>query len=147
MTYTQKEKEKIFTKVCFRIESGEAVRTVLKDKDMPDSKTFYDWMKKDDKLLQQYARATTERAICMFEDMLDIADSVDGDVMIVDGKEVTNHHKIQRDRLRVDTRKWALSKLMPSKYGEKLDLTTDGEKLNSPKEIVIVSNGKDIKLK
>ena len=35
-------------------------------------------------------------------------------------------------RLQVDARKWMLGKLNPKKYGEKLDVTSDGEKLNTP---------------
>lgn len=47
----------------------------------------------------------------MFEQMLDIADGSSEDV--------------QRDRLRVDTRKWALSRMSPRKYGDKLALGGD----------------------
>ena len=34
---------------------------------------------------------------------------------------------VQRDRLRVDSRKWIASKLKPKKYGEKLELAGDKE--------------------
>ena len=51
----------------------------------------------------------------MFEELIEIADEEKKDVM--------------RSRLRVDTRKWYLSKIVPKKYGEKLDLTSKGEKL------------------
>ena len=51
--------------------------------------------------------------------------------MSEDGKVVTNHNVIQRDRLRVDARKWALSKMNPKKYGDKVDVTSGGEKINN----------------
>ena len=41
-----------------------------------------------------------------------------------DGNEVVNHNVIQRDRLRVDTRKWYLSKLNPKKYSDKIQVDT-----------------------
>ena len=47
----------------------------------------------------------------MADELLDIADG-DGDV--------------QRDRLRVDTRKWILSKLVPKKYGNKVTAEITG---------------------
>ena len=34
-------------------------------------------------------------------------------------------------RLKIDAKKWKLSKLAPKKYGDKIDVTTQGEKLNS----------------
>jgi hypothetical protein len=37
-----------------------------------------------------------------------------------DGIERTNHEVVARARLRVDTRKWAMSKLAPKKYGDRI---------------------------
>ncbi len=72
----------------------------------------------------------------MAEDILDIADDGSNDFMTitkgdktyeVENKEVTN-----RSRLRVDTRKWIMSKMKPKKYGDKLDMTTNGKDLPTP---------------
>jgi hypothetical protein len=41
----------------------------------------------------------------------------------------TNH--IQRDRLKVDTLKFVLGKLRARKWGDKIDVTTDGEKIEA----------------
>lgn len=38
------------------------------------------------------------------------------------GQERTNHEIVARSRLRTDTRKWMLSKVLPKVYGDKLDL-------------------------
>jgi hypothetical protein len=71
-------------------------------------------------------RACDHRADAIFEDVLDIADSQEGDkIKLSDGQEVTNHDVIQRARLRVDTRKWMAGKLRPTKYGDKLDVKVD----------------------
>jgi hypothetical protein len=37
---------------------------------------------------------------------------------------VPDYEHIAQSRLRVDTRKWLMSKLLPKKYGEKLDVAT-----------------------
>ena len=42
-----------------------------------------------------------------------------------EGNPITNHNVIQRDRLRVDARKWALSKMNPKKYGDKQAIEMD----------------------
>lgn len=73
----------------------------------------------------------------MAEDILDIADDGTNDYMMrerPDGTEyeLVNSEHIQRSRLRVDTRKWLMAKMKPKKYGEKLDLTTKGDKLPAP---------------
>lgn len=59
----------------------------------------------------------------MAEDILLIADDNGKDTYVSeDGVEQTDHDVIARARLRVDTRKWLLSKLQPKKYGDKMDL-------------------------
>ena len=61
-----------------------------------------------------------------FEDELnEIADDGRNDWMTVtrrDGSEieVANNEVLQRSRLRVDTRKWIMSKILPKRYGDKL---------------------------
>lgn len=141
MAYKPEQIELIFTKILDRIEEGEPIRKILKEKDMPDSVTFYKWLEKDEIKIKQYARAKEMYCEKMFDEIFNIADATADDVIIDDeGKEIVNHNVIQRDRLRVDTRKWALSKLLPKKYGDKLDLTSGGEKIQTP---VFTSNPLD----
>lgn len=80
----------------------------------------------------QYTRAREQRADNIFEEILDIVDCEDNDIIIDEnGNQRANNDVIQRDRLRVDARKWMLGKMSPKKYGDKLDITTDGEKVES----------------
>jgi len=62
----------------------------------------------------------------MFEDMLQIADDGSRDRVMVDGKLRVDNEVAARSRLRVDTRRWALSKLAPVKYGEKVTNVLEG---------------------
>ena len=41
-------------------------------------------------------------------------------------RKLQDHEHIQRARLRVDTRKWMLSKMLPKLYGDKLDVAHSG---------------------
>ena len=132
MAYSKKEIETIFKDITKQISKGKSLREVLRQADMPSSQTFYRWIDEDQEKSKQYARACSDRADVMFEDMFHIADATEDDViMSEDGKLITNHNVIQRDRLRVDTRKWALSKMNPKKYGDKVDVTSGGEKINN----------------
>jgi hypothetical protein len=126
--YTEDERTELFDAICESIIIGKSLRKALNEVDLP-AKTFFIWLREDETKSKQYAQAATERAELMFEDMLDIADDGRNDFIESEDGTRLNSENIQRSRLRVDTRKWALSKMMPKKYGDKLDLTTGGEKI------------------
>lgn len=78
----------------------------------------------------QYACAREIRSENIFEEILDIVDCEDNDIGIDEnGNPRVNNDVIQRDKLRVDARKWMLGKMAPKKYGDKIDVTSDGEKI------------------
>jgi len=107
-----------------RIAEGQAVRSICKDDWLPSERTFYKRLSEDPEFTQRYVRAREAQADAIFEECLSIADSQEGDVVIVDGKESVNHDVIARAKLRIDTRKWMAGKLRPKVYGEKLDLSS-----------------------
>ncbi len=77
--------------------------------------------------MDQYARAREAQAEVRADEIVDIADDESGDFTTdEDGKRVVNHEHIQRSRLRVDARKWVASKLLPKRYGDKLQHTGEG---------------------
>lgn len=126
MAYSQKQIETIFNTICESIEEGNSLRSILKSEDMPSSRTFFKWLQEDEQKVKQYARATEIRADLEFDYMLEIADDGTNDFTkkIIQGEEVEvlNSEHIQRSRLRIDTRKWILSKMNPKKYGDKIEL-------------------------
>ncbi len=66
-----------------------------------------------------YTRARDLGLQAMADELLDIADDSEQDFDPVTGK--VNQEYYQRSRLRVDTRKWYLSKLAPKRYGDRLE--------------------------
>lgn len=127
MAYSDKQKEEIFEKICLLIEKGGALRTILRDKDMPSSQTFFIWMDNDIDKSKRYARATDLRTDELVEQILEISDDQEGDTYTdADGNEQINHNVIQRARLRVDSRKWLAGKLRPKKYGDSSKVVIDG---------------------
>lgn len=141
MAYTPEEIEKVFQEILEYIEDGKPLRTILRDSDMPSSRTFYIWLDSDPDKVKRYARSTEIRAEEIFEDMLEIADDGTNDFMTITKGDVTynveDKEVTSRSRLRLDTRKWMLSKMQPKKYSDKLDITSDGDKLEAPKKIII----------
>ena len=75
----------------------------------------------DADLAVQYAKARDAMLEKMADDTLDIADQ--DPAMTAEGK--LDGVSVAHARLRVDTRKWLLSKLAPKKYGDKLELSGD----------------------
>jgi hypothetical protein len=78
---------------------------------------MYNWLRTHEDFLEQYARAKEEALDMLAEKILDIADDTSHDWVKRNGRYVVNHENIQRARLRIDSRKWLLSKLAPKKYG------------------------------
>lgn len=122
--------------ICERLALGESMRTVSSAKDMPAMSTIFRWLQEDrENFREQYARAKQESADAMAEDLLDISDDGVNDWMEkkygknADSTWVVNGEAVQRSKLRVDTRKWLMSKMKPKKYGDKLNLegTVDGK--------------------
>jgi len=72
----------------------------------------------------QFARAREIQAYVLEDDLKDIADDGANDWMERNDPEnpgwVANGEHLNRSRLRIDTRKWVASKILPKVYGEKL---------------------------
>ncbi|MDG3582037.1 hypothetical protein [Galbibacter pacificus] len=132
MAYTQEQRDKILDDICQFIRKGDTLRTALSKADKGDEgnsgysekgiswTTFYEWIDENPKKAEQYSRAIEIRAEKMAEELLDIADATADDIITdKDGKEIINHHVVNRDKLRVDTRKWLMSKMFAKKYSDK----------------------------
>jgi len=147
-----KYNEKLAEKICELIAtSSMGLREICKTNDFPDHATIRRWIKSNRKLNNEddkevgfcdlYARAKLEQADLLVEEMFDIADDGTNDWEKrhhPDGSEyyALNAEHVQRSRLRVDTRKWAASKLHPNKYGDKqqIDHTNKGAAFKSGPE-------------
>ena len=118
-------------KICERIALGESTRNILKDEEMPPSSVFYRWLLNEEKkeFREHYEIACNIRAELMFEQLNEIADESS---KIIVGDDKSDGARVQANRLRVDTRKWYLSKVLPKKYGDKIDMTTNGKDLPVP---------------
>lgn len=94
---------------------------------MPAKSTFLRWLSERPALQDQYARAREAQADHYADEIVEISDDGSNDWMSrQQGEEtvrVVDHEHISRSKLRVDSRKWLMSKLAPKKYGEKLELS------------------------
>ena len=123
--------QEIADTICERLMHGETLRQIVLDEAMPHRATVHRWLATNETFRDQYAQAREYQADTIFDEMFDIADDGSNDWMLRkqgdDEIEVINHEHIQRSRLRIDTRKWALARMAPKKYGEKIETTLKGD--------------------
>jgi hypothetical protein len=94
--------------------------------DLPSKFTINLWRYRHAEFSTQYAQAKLKQADLLAEEMLDIADDGTNDWMESFGEDGDTVYKlngehVQRSRLRIDTRKFLASKLLPKQYGQQAE--------------------------
>ena len=116
--------------------NGESLRGICRDEGMPAASTVCLWAATDKTFAEQYARAREIQAHTLVDEILEISDDGTNDWMerrseaekgagVETGWTVNGEH-IQRSRLRVDSRKWFASKVLPKIYGDKISQELSG---------------------
>lgn len=116
--------------ICSLLAEGKSVRSVALREDMPGASTMFRWLRDHKEFREQYARAKEESSDALYEELADIGEQAIEAALMVDPKSsnaVVSAHKLKADNL-----KWSMSKMKPKRYGDKLDVTSDGEKLPTP---------------
>lgn len=109
--------KKLADEICERIGEGESLRSITRDDAMPAMSQVFRWLSEKADFQEQYTRAKEQQAEVFEEMMLETA---------------RTEEDVQRARLIVDTMKWTASKLKPKKYGNQIDVTSDGKALPAP---------------
>ena len=101
--------------ICVRLIEGESLRSICRDPAMPAISTVCKWRNVHQEFAEQYARAREDQADTLADEIIAIADEA-------------TPEDVNVARLRVDSRKWAASKLKSKSYGDKLEQTHVGDK-------------------
>lgn len=113
-----------------RLMDGQSLRKICEDEAMPSRSTVLRWLAADTEGFEaKYARARVAQLMGEADALLELADQSrigmktttkgNGDIETVEGD------MIERTRMQIETRKWLLEKLIPKKYGAKLELSGD----------------------
>lgn len=100
---------------------------------MPAESTVRLWAAEDrEGFSAQYTRAREVGYLAMADETVEISDDGRNDWMERQSEEdkeryVLNGEHVQRSRLRVDTRKWLLSKALPKMFGDKITQELTGK--------------------
>jgi hypothetical protein len=116
--------------ICERIAAGQSLTEICSFEHLPTLQTLSTWANGEVKSVaatsfpEAYARARSLAIDRMAEEIKDISDDARNDWMDRQFGEQSvrcvDHEHVTRSKLRVDTRKFLLSKLRPEIYGDRL---------------------------
>ena len=113
--------------ILLRLANGETLKQVCEDDGMPVESAVRQWANNlDHPFSARYARARELGWLRMADELIDIADDGRNDWIEKKVKGGTirtvDEECVKRSQLRLDTRKWLLSKALPKIYGDKLEV-------------------------
>tara|TARA_Y100000310_G_scaffold42544_1_gene39826 strand:+ start:78 stop:617 length:540 start_codon:yes stop_codon:yes gene_type:complete len=117
--------------ICVRMVEGETLKEICTDSELPSLRTVYRWLAKEPTFWHAYARAREAQTDRMADEIVEIADDAANDYTERVGRDgeverVLDPENVQRSRLRIDTRKWLMSKFAARRFGDKVQLEMTG---------------------
>lgn len=107
-------------RICDALAGGSSLRKAAEAEGMSHA-TVLLWVREHSHFADQYARAREAGYALLADELIQIADDGKNDTYTDDDGNVrTDQDVVSRSRLRLDTRKWLLSKMLPKVYGDKL---------------------------
>ena len=109
--------------ICDRIAEGFTLREIANELGCAPS-AVVGWANRDPEFAERYARALEVRMELYADEIIEIAEDSRNDWVTRQDKgqeyQALNDEHIKRTQLRIDARKWLMSKLAPKKYGERI---------------------------
>lgn len=110
----------IIDEIIAGVASGRSLANVVaSDPGMPDARSVYRWLNEDDDFRLAYLRACSNRSLVYADTIGDIAQAV------LAGKIDPNGARVA-----IDSYKWLASKLVPTTYGERQEVTVTHQHLH-----------------
>lgn len=126
------ERDDTVKQVCALMYEGQSLRQSCKAVGMSHS-TFQKWLREDPALLGPYNAAREAMMDKWADEIMTLADApVEKTPAGATDMGAVNQRKIQ-----IEARKWLLGKLAPKKYGDKVEITSDGT-VNTIQSVVMI---------
>ncbi len=97
----------------------QSLTAVCEERGMPNRATVFKWLELHEEFAAAYADARRSQAHAAFDHILELCDELAASGLA--------HEDITALKVRIDTLKWATSKLLPKVYGDKLTLGGDAD--------------------
>jgi hypothetical protein len=131
--------QKLADEIAERIGNGEPLAQICRDDHMPALRTVYDWQDAHEQFSASIARARDAGYDNIAVDALAILDEEPERVVTLTGDDRSESRidsaSVQRAKNRFEGRLKLLAKWDAKRYGDKLDLTSGGDKIGLSAEI------------
>lgn len=133
MAYTKKEIDSAKKLILDDLSTGKSLKNILDhNKKTPSRATVYQWLNEhhsdyDKEFLNNYVQAREDSADLDAEIVQEIAD-----------KTLKGEYDPAAARVALDAYKWSAGKKKPKKYGDKMDITSDGKRMNTQITVEII---------
>lgn len=107
-------------KILRGIAAGQTVSDLCAVSGMPSEQLVYRWISDRPDFAEAFDEARKRGVDALVDQMLAIADGTD----VSDGSGLKDRDTVQRAKLRIEVRKWLVSKLAPHKYGDRTEQKT-----------------------
>jgi hypothetical protein len=131
--------QKIADEIAERLGNGEPLAQICRDEHMPGLTTVYDWQNRHEGFSERIARARDAGYDHIAVDALTILDEKPERIVTMTGDDRSESRidsaSVQWAKNRFEGRLKLLAKWDAKRYGDKLDLTSGGEKLGLSAEL------------
>ena len=112
--------------ICDEVANGENIISVLKESNFPSWSTFRRWKNEHEELRTLYVNSQQDKGIALENEIDDVMQCLkDGEMEASVGNVL------------IQTLKWKMGKFYPKMFGDKLDVTSGGDKFQTPSAIQI----------
>ncbi len=120
---------KVIECVLEELAEGKTLSDICAQADYPSYQTVMRWVYDDvDGFYERYTKAREIGIHAIIDETIKISDDSSGDAKLnAQGDTVMDGEFVARSRLRVDTRKWLASKIVPKIYGDKVQQEVTGK--------------------
>ena len=123
--------DELAAEICRRLSEGESLNKICEEDGKPSRGTVMAWVRDDvNGFAAKYARARELQAHFLAQEIIDIANTPEPGVTVTvkadGGMEEKRGDMIDHRKLKIDARKWYLSKVLPKVYGDKQQIEHSG---------------------
>jgi len=117
--------------ICDEVADGENIISVLAESTYPSWSTFRRWKNENEELRTLYVNSQQDKGMALENEIDDIMISLKAGEMEASVGNVL-----------IQTLKWKMAKFYPKMFGDKVDVTSDGEKLSQVTIFQLPDNGR-----
>lgn len=117
--------------ICDLLADGDNIKSILKDSKFPSWSTFRRWKNENEELRTLYVNSQQDKGIALESEIDDVmAELKEGNI------------EPSAANVLIQTLKWKMAKFYPKMFGDNLDLTSGGEKIQNQSTPLVFENGR-----